>query len=114
MPFRIVLWQVVATLVVAVAAGAIGGVRAALSAALGGASCALPNALFAARLALAAMRPGGASPVTFFTGELVKVASTVLLLFGSVWLYRDLSWPAFVAGVIVALKSYFVVLLIRK
>lgn len=114
MPYRIVLWQVVATLVVMAAAGAIGGARAAMSAALGGISCFLPNALFAARLAFAAMRPGGASPVTFFTGELVKVASTVLLLFGSVWLYRDLSWPAFVAGVIVALKSYFVVLLIRK
>lgn len=114
MPFRIVLWQAVATAIVAVFAGMIGGTAAAVSAMLGGVSCALPNALFALRLALAAMRPGGASPGSFFTGELVKVGSTVLLLFGSVWLYRDLSWPAFIAGVIVVLKSYFVILLIRK
>ncbi len=114
MPFRIVRWQVAATVLVAALAGAIGGMAAAVSAALGGLSCTLPNALFALRLALAATRPGGATPVTFFTGELVKVASTVLLLFGSAWWYRELSWLAFVVGAIVALKSYFVVLLIRK
>jgi len=113
-PFKIVLWQGVATIIVAAIAGAVGGVASAISAVLGGASCALPNALFALRLSLAARRPGGASSESFFTGELVKVVSTVVLMFGSVWWYRNLSWLPFLLGAIAALKGYFLVLLIRK
>lgn len=113
MPLRIIVGQAVATLVVALLAG-FGGAAAAVSALLGGLSCTLPNLLFALRLRLAASRPGGAQPASFFTGELVKLVCTVALLFGSVWGYRDLVWWAFIAGVIVTLKSYFVILLIRK
>lgn len=113
MLLRIFVGQIVTAVVVALLAG-FGGVAASVSALLGGLSCALPNVLFALRLRLAASRPGGAQPGSFFSGELVKVASTVMLLFGSVWGYRDLVWWAFIAGVVVTLKSYFVILLIRK
>ena len=114
MPLKIVLTQLAVTLVVALCSGAIGGVRALISAALAGLACVVPNALFALKLALAVRRPGGADPVSFLTGELVKVGLTVVLLFAVAKGVGDLSWPAYIAGMIAALQSVFVVLLIRK
>jgi ATP synthase protein I len=94
--------------------GVVGGVPAALSALLGGVSCAVPNAWFARRLSAAAHRPGGASVTDFFTGEALKVALTLMLMFLAVKLYAALVWPAFIAGLVVALKSYWFGLLLKK
>ena len=102
-----VLLQVLVTCVVAVLAAIWGGLDAALSAALGGMACVVPNALFAARLQIAARRPGGATAQGFFVGEFVKVATTVALLVLIAHSYRGLNWLALIIGVIVALKSYF-------
>ncbi|WP_235840027.1 ATP synthase subunit I [Derxia lacustris] len=114
MPLKIVLAQLAVTLGVALCSGAIGGVRALISAGLAGLACVLPNALFALRLALAVRRPGGANPASFLIGEFVKVLLTIVLLFAVAKGIRDLSWPAYIAGMIAALQSVFVVLLIRK
>ncbi|WP_245591369.1 ATP synthase subunit I [Derxia gummosa] len=114
MPLKIVLTQLAVTIAVALVAGAVGGVRALVSAALAGFACVLPNALFALRLMLATRRPGGANPASFLIGEVVKVGLTILLLFAVAKGVRDLSWPAYIAGMIAALQSVFVVLLIRK
>ena len=102
-----VLLQVIVTLVVAGLAAIWGGVDAALSAALGGMACVVPNALFAVRLQIETRRPGGATVHGFFVGEFVKVATTVALLVLIAHNYRGLDWLAFIVGVIVALKSYF-------
>ena len=104
---RAVFLQAAATVLVAAIAAIIGGVHAASSAALGGLACVLPNALFAFRLAAEMRRPGGATVQGFFVGEFVKLAVTVLILFTVARTYRDLNWPALIAGFIVALKSYF-------
>lgn len=111
MPIRILKLQGIAVVALAVIAWFFGGSRAAISTVLGGAGCVIPNALFVARLMLAARRPGGASPASFFAGELLKVGSTVLLLFGAAVVYRGMAWPWFIAGVVVALKGYFLTLL---
>jgi len=106
---RIVLLQFAAALMTGIVAGALGGMPALLSALLGGLCCVVPNGLFALRLFIGA-RSGTANPMTFFIGELIKIALTVALLGAVVWAYRDLNWLALIAGFIVALKSYIILL----
>lgn len=69
--FRIVGFQVIATVVVAVFAWFIAGTGAAVSALLGGRPALCPTGL-ALRLAVAARRPGGADVATFFVGEFLR------------------------------------------
>jgi len=107
---RIVLVQFCATFVLAIIAAAMSGHAAGISALLGGLCCAFPNALFALRLYAGTQRPGGANPFTFFTGEFLKIFSTIALLAAVVWLYHDVHWLAFLAGFVVVLKSYFILL----
>ena len=111
--FRLILLQGIAALLVTLVAWLLGGSAAAWSALLGGAACVVPNGLFALRLAAAARRPQGAGMATFFVGEFLKVASTVMLLGLIVWAYRDLVWLAMIAAVIVTLKSYLIALIWR-
>lgn len=108
---RLILTQLATTLVAATAAGLIAGLPAFVSALLGGLCCVVPNALFALRL-FAGAQTGKANPMTFFFGEFVKIALTVVLLGAVVWWYRDLNWLAMIAAFIIALKSY-IILLIR-
>ena|SRR5690606_9666722 len=109
---RLVLLQLVATLVTGVIAGSVAGIHAMFSALLGGLCCVIPNGLFALRLVTEARRAQGISPMTFFIGEFLKIAMTIAMLAAVAWMYRDLSWPALIAGFVVALKSY-IILLIR-
>ena len=107
---QIILLQCATTLLAGLIAGLIGGVPALLSAGLGGLCCVLPNTLFALRLFAATKKPGGANPTTFFVGELIKITLTVVLIGTTAWLCRDLNWFALIAGFIVALKSYIILL----
>lgn len=109
---RIVLLQFAATVLTSAVAGLMAGKHALFSALLGGACYVVPNALFALRLFVNAQKSGGASPMTFFIGEFVKIALTIALLAAVVLLYRDLNWLALIAAFIVALKSY-IILLVR-
>ncbi len=104
---KAVLLQVVATLVVSGLAAIWGGMSAALSVMLGGLACVVPNALLAFRLHVQTRRPGGATVYGLLVGEFVKVATTVALLVLIAHAYRGLNWLALIVGVIVALKSYF-------
>jgi ATP synthase protein I len=58
----------------------------------------------------AASASGTATPATFFIWEFVKIALTLALLGATAWLYHDLNWLALVAGIVVALKSYIILL----
>ena len=107
---RLVLLQLVMTVIVSGIAGLLGGIHALLSALLGGLCCVVPNGLFALRLFVSTQKPGAANPMTFFIGEFIKIALTVALLFAVAWLYRDLNWLALIAAFIVALKSYIILL----
>ena len=70
--------------------------------------------VFPFRLSVETRRPGGASVHGFFIGEFMKVAATLLLLFGVASLYRDLNWLALIVGFIAALKSYFLIFLFGR
>lgn len=111
--FRVVFLQILATVVVSLVAGLLGGPHAAISALLGGAACAVPNGLFALKLAAAARRPQGTSPAVFLVGEFVKVVSTLALLALIVAFYKEVVWLAMLVSVIVVLKSYILALLVR-
>ena len=107
---RLVLLQLATTVVAGAIAGMLGGMHAMFSAVLGGLCCVVPNALFALRLFANVQKGAGANPMTFFIGEFIKIALTVALLAAIAWLYRDLNWLALIAGFIVALKSYIIIL----
>ena len=102
--------QFCAAFVVAIIAALISSSAAGISALLGGLCCALPNGLFALRLHASTFKPEGASPVTFFIGEFTKILLTIALLAAVVWMYHGVHWLAFLAGFIVVLKSYFILL----
>ena len=107
---RVILLQLAATIVTSLVAGLIAGVPGLLSALLGGLCCVVPNSLFALRLFAEAQKPQGANPMSFFIGEFIKIALTVALLGAIGWLYHGLNWLALIAGFIVALKSYIILL----
>ena len=107
---RVVLLQLATTVVAGVIAGLIGGTPALLSALLGGLCCVIPNSLFALRLFANAQKAGAANPMSFFIGEFIKIALTIALLGAVAWLYRDMNWLALIAGFVVALKSYIILL----
>lgn len=110
--FRAVLHQSVATLVVTGLAWFWVGQHGAVSAVLGGGAIVFPNLLFALSLWTAA-RSGRVSVAGFFVGEFIKVAATLALLVIVAGAYRDLHWPALLAGLFVALKANLFVILIK-
>jgi ATP synthase protein I len=107
---RIVLLQLAASVVAGAIAGLVAGSPAFYSALLGGLCCVIPNGLFALRLFANAQQANGANPMSFFIGEFVKIGLTVALLGAIAWVYRDLNWLALIAGFVVALKSYILLL----
>ena len=111
---RVLLLQWILILITGAVCLVFAGSSAALSAVLGGASCAVPSAWFAWLLKLATRRAGGARVTDFFVGEAVKLASSLLLMLLVAVIYEALVWPAFIAGLIVALKSYGFGLFFKK
>jgi ATP synthase protein I len=107
---RVILLQLASTVVAGLIAGLLGGMPALLSAMLGGMCCVVPNSLFALRLFANAQKAGDANPMSFFIGEFIKITLTVALLGAIAWLYHGLNWLALLAGFIVALKSYIILL----
>jgi ATP synthase protein I len=104
-----VQWSV--SVIVALIALIVGGKAAGLSGLLGAACVALPNSLLAFKLLMNSMRPDGGSGTTVLVGEFVKIGAVVLLLVLVVKLGGALIvWPALLAGLIAALKSYWVML----
>lgn len=109
---RSIVVQVIVALSVAGIAWLVAGVAAGASALAGAAAYTVPSVLFALRLLFGMVKPGGANPATFFFGEFFKLGSTALLLGLAVKLgQNELVWPALLAGLIVALKSHYLLLL---
>lgn len=111
-PWRVVAGQLVAGVVVAIAAVVFTGrVGAGWSAAWGALSVVVPAALFARGIASPLARTGPAAAVTsFFVWELVKLALTVAMLFAAPRVVPGLSWPALLVGLVVPMKIYWLAL----
>ncbi|WP_338846450.1 ATP synthase subunit I [Massilia sp. W12] len=106
---RLILAQIATSAVAAVIAAVLGGWPAVISLLLGAAICILPNALFALRL-FVNVRRGTANPFSVLIGELIKIALTVAMLATVAWLYHGINWLALIAGMVVAMKSYLILL----
>ena len=109
--FNAVAVQMAVSIAVALVALVVAGAGAGVSALIGAAVYAIPNALFAFRLIVSVNKPGGANPVTFFLGEFFKIAFAGLLIVAAASVGHEvLVWPAFLAGLIFALKSQWLAL----
>ena len=86
--------------------------RHALSGLWGVVAVGLPSTLFALRLSLGHRTPIG-GVATFLAGELLKVAATLCLLALAARLYPSLVWWAMMAGLVAALKSYFLAFFLK-
>jgi ATP synthase protein I len=112
---RTIVIQVVSSIAVAVLAFAVSGSAAGVSALMGAATYILPNALFAFMLILSVHKTGGTPPARFFLGQVLKIGIAALLLIATASLGREfLVWPAFLAGLVCALKSQLLTLAFGK
>jgi len=114
-PWRVLGWQVAAGLALAAVLGLLTGKASiAWSAGYGALAVALPAALFAHGLM---GRIASVSAVTAVAGfvlwEIVKIALTVAMLMAAPRLVRELSWPALLAGLALALVMYWVALAVK-
>ncbi len=111
----VVAGQLVVGVVVACAAWALTGRQnVAWSALYGALVVVIPGALLARGLAgkLWSMSPGTAV-AGFFLWEMVKIATSVGMLFAAPQLVAELDWLAMLIGLMVTLQVYWVALLMR-
>lgn len=114
-PWWVIVAQVVAGLIVAGIAWMWTGRPVAGASALYGAmAVAVPAALFV-RGAMRGTQAGNpsAAMLRFFVWELIKLALTVAFLAAAPWVIGDLSWLAMLAGIVAAMKMYWVALVVR-
>jgi len=104
---------VVGTVLAALLWGLIGGV-AGYSAMLGSLTCVIPNAFLATRIVLARRDPGARALIrAAYTGEMGKLALTVLMFSFVFVMVRPLAAGALFAGFIAAQLVTFAGLLVR-
>lgn len=106
-------WQAAVTVVMALAAGLLGGTHASISAALGGAVVISANAAYVLAVSLSGPTTAGATIRTLLRAEALKVTLFVLalwLLFSS---YRDIEPLPAIGALIVTVLVWPVALLYR-
>lgn len=102
-------WGVI--LAFAVVAFGFAGERGSWSCLAGGAAVAIPNGILALSLSLRVQRGRVIPAAAFLVGEGLKLAMTIAALMLAIrWLSSGLAWPAFIAGVIGALKAQWLAL----
>ena len=113
-PWHVVGWQIVVTALAGLMALLITQELAvAYSLVWGGLCVVIPAALFArGLLSKATLMNAGTAIAGFFLWEMLKVALTLAMLFAATQvmqsLGRELSWPALLAGLVLAMKAYLV------
>ena len=107
------LWQAVATLVIATLAGLWTGVHGAVSAALGGAINLSAGVVYACVLAVAPPKTAGATVAALFRAEAAKILVIVALLWFVLTRYREAVLPALLAAFIVTVLITSVALVVR-
>lgn len=114
-PWWVVVAQVAAGLIVAgIAWMWTGRPQVGMSALYGALAVAIPAGLFV-RGAMRGSQAGNqsAAMLRFFVWELIKLALTIAFLAVAPWVVGGLSWLALLAGVVVAMKMYWVALVVR-
>jgi ATP synthase protein I len=114
-PWWVVAGQVGVGLVAALAAwGVTGKQNVGWSAGYGALAVVIPAAIFARGIMSRFSSHNAASAAAgFMVWEMVKIASTVALIGAAPKLVQDLSWPAMLVGMVLAMKVYWVALAIK-
>ena len=108
-PWRVVAWQLMVGVVLAVLVGVSFGGSAGVLAAYGALAVVAPAALMARGLSRqSAIAQPGALMLGFVVWESVKVLLTVVLLLAAPKVLSPLNWLALVAGFVVTMKVYWV------
>ena len=94
---KMLQWQLIATLIVAVMAGIISGGHAGFSALIGGA-CVVIGAYFASKIAQRSSKEAATVLVNLLKAEAVKIVIIVVLLFIAFKVYKQLVPFALIAG----------------
>lgn len=111
-PWWVVGGQAVVGLAAAIVAWAVTGKHSVgWSAGYGALAVVIPAAVFARGLTgrFSSLNAGTAA-FGFLLWEMVKIALTVAMLVAAPGLVRDLSWPALLVGLVLAMKVYWVAL----
>lgn len=113
--WKVVVGQVLVGVLVAVVAWLLTGRGSvAWSAAYGAFAVVVPAALFARGMSRHWASAGaGAAVAAFFGWEIVKIVLTVAMLAAAPRVVPGLSWLALVIGMVLTMKTYWVVLLVR-
>jgi ATP synthase protein I len=111
-PWRVIAVQAAVGLATALAAWALTGKQnVGWSAAYGALAVVVPAAVFARGLTgRISSANAGAAAVGFLLWEMVKLALTFAMLVAAPKLVAGLSWPALLAGLVLAMKVYWVAL----
>ena len=114
-PWRLVGWQVVVGVLVALAAwGVTGKSQAGWSAGYGALAVVIPAILFARGLTSQFSSFNAATAgFGFFVWEAIKIAVSIGMLFAAPKLMVDLDWLALLIGMMVTMKVYWVALRMR-
>ena len=114
-PLRTVLrWQVYSTTLVALVAGIVGGMHAALSAALGGFVSWAAGLVFALLVSNGPVRSAGETLRILFRAEASKIMLIVFLLWLVLTSYKEVVPVMFIAAFIVSVLVSQAVLLVRE
>lgn len=111
-PWRVVMWQAVVGVLVALAAwGLTGRQNIGWSAGYGALTVVIPAILFARGLTgrFSSLNAGTAA-VGFMAWEMVKIAASIALLAMAPRWVSALSWPALLIGLVLTMKVYWVAL----
>jgi len=115
-PWWVIVAQVVAGLIVAgIGWGWTGRPVVGVSALYGALAVAIPAALFVRGVMRGSAEavPASAAMLRFFVWELIKLVLTIAFLAAAPWVIGDLSWLAMLAGIVAAMKMYWVALVVR-
>jgi len=114
-PWRVVAWQALVGVLVALAAWGLTQKSAVgWSAGYGALAVVIPGALFArGLLRQRGAANAGSALAGFFVWEMVKVALTMAMLVAAPRLILQLNWLALLAGFVVTMKVYWVAIWLR-
>ena len=107
---RVLCWQFVIAILIALIAVFAGGNSSGISSILAGFCCVIPNVIFFLGLFLVQKISHKIIPAMFFVMEFAKIAISILLMILVFWFYRDIKWIAFIVSYILVLKSYIFLL----
>ena len=113
-PVRTVLvWQVVVTALLAVAAGLLAGFHGAASAALGGSVSLIAGLAFAMVMQLSNLQSADGTVIAALRAEAIKIGLAVILLWLVLALYKDVVLIVFIGSFIVSILVFSMAFFVR-